>query len=286
MKLLIANPTVAVLLSTFNGERFLAEQLDSLVRQTHRSFVVLIRDDGSTDNTPMIVDSYLEKYPELIFRVRDDRGNLGAANSFLALLNAVDGQFYVMFCDQDDIWFPEKIDKFLLSIQRIESLQSTGVPVLVFGDMIVTDEFLSEISNSFWSFQRIQVDYCKDWRKILVSNCVTGCSSIINLYGVNLLKEFGSSPVLHDLLAGVLIAKSGVVEPMRTPTMYYRQHAVNIEGAKRFGFRYIFLRMHKFILVSAPKYFIFCRMVSLSPLIAIWLKSSSVLSRLLLSRSK
>lgn len=136
-----SEPVVTVLLSAYNGANFIGQQLDSLLLQTSKNFVVHVRDDGSTDETGDIVDLYALKNPGVVFHVLDDLGNLGAANSFLALLNHVKEPAYVMFCDQDDVWFPDKIEKFLSRIREVESDRPSGTPVLVFGDMVVTDDF-------------------------------------------------------------------------------------------------------------------------------------------------
>lgn len=281
-----SEPVVTVLLSAYNGANFIGQQLDSLLLQTSKNFVVHVRDDGSTDETGDIVDLYALKNPGVVFHALDDLGNLGAANSFLALLNHVKEPAYVMFCDQDDVWFPDKIEKFLSRIREVESDRPSGTPVLVFGDMVVTDEFLSVISDSFWAYQRIQVNGCGDWQKLLVSNCVTGCSSILNSQATHLLKTFDRSPVLHDLLAAVLVAKNGVVEPMPIPTMYYRQHAVNVEGARHFGVGYLASRLRRFITGSVPRYVAFCRLMGMPLWLAVLLKLSSIISRLMLGGTR
>jgi glycosyltransferase involved in cell wall biosynthesis len=281
-----SDPVVTVLLSAYNGADFIEQQLNSLLLQTSKNFVIYVRDDGSADATRDIINQYCLNNLGVVFHVCDELGNLGAANSFLALLNYVKEPAYVMFCDQDDVWFPDKIEKFLSRIREVEFGQPSGTPVLIFGDMVVTDEFLSVISDSFWNYQRIQVSGCRDWQKLLVSNCVTGCSSIINLQATHLLRAFDSSPVLHDLLAAVLVAKNGVVEPMSIPTMYYRQHAVNVEGARNFGVGYLVSRLRRFITDSVPKYVVFCRVMGMPLWLAAFLKLGSVISRLMLRSAR
>ena len=278
--------SVAILMSTYNGERYLKEQIESILIQTYREFVIYIRDDGSTDGTTEIIEKYKIEYPRLIFHIEDNHGNMGVARSFLALLDQVNSQTYTMFCDQDDVWLPEKIEKFVCKIQGVESQHKIDTPILVFGDMIVTDEKLSIISNSFWSYQKIQINNHKNWKKIAVSNCVTGCSSIFNRRALRLISEFGPSSVLHDLLSAVLVAKNGIIEPIYAPTMLYRQHAVNIEGAKRFGVLYIAIKLKRFFYSSVPRYIEFCRQISLPLWLAAWLKLFTTLSRLLPYKTK
>ncbi len=271
---------VAILLSTYDGERFVEEQLDSLLRQTHVELVVHVRDDGSSDATLSIVERCARADARIVV-VRDGRGNLGAANSFLALLSTVDAADYVMFCDQDDVWFPEKVARFVERVRQVEARHARGTPVLVFGDMIVTDEHLRPIAQSFWAHRRLLMDDYQDWRTLMFANPVAGCSAILNMPAVQLLDDFGPSPVLHDLLAAVLMARHGVVETLPTPTMHYRQHDSNVEGASRYGVGLLAARTIRFATASVPKYVALCRALSVPLWHAAWLKASTVLRRLL-----
>ena len=99
---------IAILMSTYNGERYLREQIDSLLNQTYKDWKLYIRDDGSTDETISIIESYVNDYPDLIVLLKDDLGNLGSARSFMRILSVVDADYY-MFCDQDDVWLPNKV---------------------------------------------------------------------------------------------------------------------------------------------------------------------------------
>ncbi len=102
---------VAILLSTYNGQRFLAEQLDSVAAQSYRDWVLYWRDDGSTDATRRLTRVFLDRLgPGRAVRL-DDNGRVGATESFLRLLRAAvrDGQQMVAFADQDDVWLPEKL---------------------------------------------------------------------------------------------------------------------------------------------------------------------------------
>ncbi|MFN3163396.1 MAG: glycosyltransferase, partial [Pseudohongiellaceae bacterium] len=110
-------PTIVILLSTYNGEQYLKEQLDSLFGQSYREFILLVRDDGSSDGTENILADYAIRYPEKMRIVRDEAGNLGASGSFSWLMQYALEQraelkldsLYLMFCDQDDTWYEDKI---------------------------------------------------------------------------------------------------------------------------------------------------------------------------------
>ena len=138
--------SLAILLATYNGEKFLAEQLDSLFSQTYSDFIIYAHDDGSTDQTVGILHQYQNKYPEKLI-ILDYEPTGGAKNNFYSLMQRVDADYY-MFCDQDDIWLPFKVDVSLKKIQGME-LTYICMPCLVFSDLRVVDHQLNTISDSF-----------------------------------------------------------------------------------------------------------------------------------------
>ena len=99
------NDRIEILLATYNGERFLAEQLDSIIAQTHKNWWILARDDGSTDGTLALLKAYKVQLVDKMEILEDGRGNLGSVGNFSALMEASTAE-YVAFCDQDDVWLP------------------------------------------------------------------------------------------------------------------------------------------------------------------------------------
>ena len=106
-------------MSTYNGELFLNKQINSLLNQTHINWTLYVRDDGSTDNTLNILKKYKKTYPFKINIIKDDLGNLTSAFSFMRLLSLVNADYF-MFCDQDDVWLPFKIEKTYNKMKEIE----------------------------------------------------------------------------------------------------------------------------------------------------------------------
>ena len=139
---------IAILMSTYNGERYLREQIDSLLSQTNKDWILYIRDDGSTDGTVLIVKEYEREYPYKIVLLEDGLGNLGSGCSFMQLLSSVNSDYY-MFCDQDDVWLSDKIEKTYLKLRTMES-EDIGKSVVVFTDLYIVDKSLNIISNSLW----------------------------------------------------------------------------------------------------------------------------------------
>ena len=110
---------IAILLSTYNGEKYIKEQIESLLDQTIKNWFLVIRDDGSHDKTVEILKEYSTSYPNKIFIDGSVRENLGAGKSFMHLLKITHADYY-MFCDQDDVWMPDKIERTLAKVKAME----------------------------------------------------------------------------------------------------------------------------------------------------------------------
>ena len=273
---------VVVALSTYNGEHYLGAMLDSLLRQDYPNFRIVIRDDGSSDGSAAIIDYYCCQYPGKVVRCHRLVGNVGVTRSFLSLLDSIEDDSYLMFCDQDDVWFNDKISTFMIRMREVES--NGAVPALVFGDMVVTDEELNVVAPSFWAYQSIDPDTASDWRRLMMSNVVTGCSSMCNPAAVVCLRTVPSLPVLHDHLAAVVVARHGVVAALHKPTMFYRQHKTNVEGAREFGLLYLLTRLNYFFREIVPRYRVMCKVFDVPIMLAAYLKLKSVCRRLIRKR--
>ena len=129
---------VDILLATYNGERFLQQQINSIFEQTHTNFFIYIRDDGSKDNTVSIIKEYVQKYPDKIAIIEDNFGNLGVTQNFNELMKYSTAN-YIAFSDQDDIWLPQKIEKSFNFLKEIEE-KHNNLPAFVYSDMKIIDE--------------------------------------------------------------------------------------------------------------------------------------------------
>ena len=275
-------PLVSICLSTYNGEKYLPYQLESLIAQDYHNFTVYVRDDGSTDSTKEIIERYCEMAPDIFSHVDNDCGtNLGITDSFLLITAKVPSSSYLMFCDQDDVWFPEKTRLFVEEILNSERVNMSSHPLLVFGDMKVTDSELNIICDSFWDYQKIETEKTDDWRRVLASNMVTGCSMIMNPCATILLKEeLSKINLLHDHLAAVLVSRYGTLLKLAKPTMYYRQHSSNNQGAGAFGTCYLLLNSMSFILKVLPRYIEACNELGVPVFTLLYLKLESTIRRL------
>lgn len=218
---------ITVLLAVYNGEKYLKEQIESLLNQSIKDIKIVIRDDGSTDNSAEIISFYCNQYPEKITSIIGVPSG-SAQKNFAELLRQCDSD-YIMFCDQDDIWLPQKIEKTLNAMKLAE--QSGTKPVLVHTDLKVVNQELSEIAPSFFEFQKlVQKDITLP--KLLVQNYVTGCTVMINRALKEKCGQIPNDCIMHDWWLALVAVLFGELVCVSEQTMLYRQHEDNQVGAK------------------------------------------------------
>jgi rhamnosyltransferase len=224
-------PPVTIVLSSYNGEKFIAEQIASIQQQTHPSWKLLVRDDGSSDHTIDIVQA-LAEVDDRIVLLRDDRGNLGPAASFGVLLehalNA--GAGYVALADQDDVWSPTKIARGLESMLRHEGQIGESKPILVHTDLTVVREDLRLVHRSFLAYQGLRNLADSPLGTLLIQNFVTGCTTLINRRLLQVAVPL-PSVIMHDWWLALCAAALGEIHYLPEPTVLYRQHGRNALGS-------------------------------------------------------
>lgn len=208
---------VQILMSTYNGERFLAEQIESLLAQTWENLEILIRDDGSKDKTPDILKGYSKEYKNIKIYLEE---NKGVNRSFFELLQKSDADL-VAFCDQDDVWLEEKIEK------AIEKLEGEKGPVLYCSNKILVDSAGTPMRK-------------QDMRKRhpgfgnAVVECIcTGCTAVMNREMAQIIKaRLPEHAILHDWWCYLAASYIGKVIFDEKAYIKYRQHEDNVVGAK------------------------------------------------------
>lgn len=233
---------IAILLATYNGEQYLQEQLDSLLSQTCQDWVTYIHDDGSTDQTMKVIEEYTTKYPQKFVKV-DGISTGGAKKNFFYLLSCVDAP-YLMCCDQDDVWLPEKVEVTFQAMKQLEQeyadsgKQEKEIPLLVFTELRVVDGKLNTIAERMSAIQQLECNRNRV-EDIMVQNNVTGCTMMINRCLLRMMN--GSDPkhpadvnqvIMHDWWCALIAAEYGKMKFIGTPTILYRQHGDNSVGAK------------------------------------------------------
>jgi len=218
---------IDVLLASYNGDRYIAEQIDSILAQTLDAWRLLIRDDASTDKTVAIIKAYQEKHPDKILLL-ESPVNSGSPVSNFGSLIAQATQEYVVTCDQDDVWFPDKLEKSLRRMQEEESLYPDA-PVLLHTDAKVVDPLLSLVEPSLT--RRLHLDMSRyQLRHLLVQNIVTGSTMMLNRKLYTNVKGFPPHTIMHDWWLALLACATGRVVYLDEPTILYRQHDNNVVG--------------------------------------------------------
>lgn len=231
---------IQVLLATYNGENYLAEQLDSLLAQQGVGFTVLVRDDGSTDSTLDIVQRYMHEFPGQ-FMLCEKEGRLGAAGSFDWLLSRSDAP-YIAFCDQDDVWSPNKLRILLERMHTLEADFGKDAPILVHSDLTVVDRDLHRIHSSFWKYSGLDARRHR-LVQLLISNTVTGCALLANRALVKRATPIPQEATMHDHWFALVAAATGHIAPVYNPLVAYRQHGRNTLGARAYGWKFILEKM-------------------------------------------
>ncbi len=232
---------VSILLATYNSSRFLREQLDSLFSQTFKEWVLIVRDDGSTDDTAEIIKQYQRQYKQIKI-LQDADINVGPQESFMRLLKETDSDYY-FFCDHDDIWLPNKVSDSLQLIITVEN-EHPGRPIIVHSDLKVVDENMQILSESFWKFSKINPNKLESKNLIQVFNCVTGCTMVFNKRVKELSIPYPPSIPMHDWwLAIITLQNQGIIKHITKPTILYRQHSKNEVGARNVNTSYFMKRI-------------------------------------------
>jgi len=222
-------PLVDILMSVYNGEKFLVDQLESLLGQTHKNWRLVVRDDNSTDASVRVLGEYRNRYPEKIVFVSDQRGQLGACQGFAQVVQHSSAD-YMMFCDQDDVWLPTKVESSLAELLRLERL-NPGMPIAVYTDLIVVDEELKVLAESFWRYQQV-IPQDNSLRALILDNVATGCTMIMNRQLKELAAPVPSAAVIHDWWFTLVCSVYGKVSFLSDRTVLYRQHGKNEVGAQ------------------------------------------------------
>lgn len=221
---------IAILMATYNGERFLNDQIDSFLAQSYPDWHLYIHDDGSTDDTQQILNGYAQAHPSKI-TILDYPPQGNTYLNFMSMLQKVEAPYY-MFSDQDDIWHSDKIEKTMLLMT--ETLEShPDVPVVIHTDLRLVKSNGDVINESFWKAAGIYPEMIKKPEQ-RITNVVTGCTMLFNqLAKEAALKYTPNGKPLHDEWVTLRTCfEHGIVIPLHEQTIDYRQHDGNVLGAE------------------------------------------------------
>lgn len=219
--------TIDVLMATYNGEKYLRKQIESILNQTYKNINLIISDDCSKDSTVQILREYEEKDSRV--KVYVQKQNLGYIKNFEFLLTKVENDIY-MLSDQDDVWKLNKIENTYNKLKE-------EVADFVFTDLEVVDTNLKQIYPSFNDFMKLtrKIKKYNGYERQYLYNCVTGCTIMSKKQFIEKILPLPakSKYLVHDMWMGLIISIYGKVAYLDEKTIYYRQHGKNQIGANK-----------------------------------------------------
>ena len=219
---------IDILLATYNGEKYLHEQLSSILAQTYTDWRIIARDDGSSDSTPEILEHFAEEHAGRLMILHDEDENLGCIQNFSRLLSYSDAD-YSMFCDQDDFWLPDKIE---ITLKKMKELEKHGEPVLVHTDLRVVDSEKNTLAESFVRLHKLNA-LPESRAGLMFKNSVTGCTVMINRRLRELAGELPESCTMHDHYLAEIALALGRLGFVDRAIILYRQHSGNVCGSHK-----------------------------------------------------
>jgi glycosyltransferase involved in cell wall biosynthesis len=208
-------------MSTYNAQQYLRVQLNSLLAQTYKDIQIVVRDDGSKDDTVRILAEYARRHENITYYAGS---NLGAIASFWNLMKRVELQEwgYLAFCDQDDYWLSTKVER---AVTHLKSNDDAGSPLLYCSKTQLVDADLKPLANE------INKEITPDYRNALIENVVTGCTTVLNreMYRIA-LSYIPKYCIMHDWWLYLVATCFGQVIYDEKPSILYRQHGGNVMG--------------------------------------------------------
>ncbi len=228
---------VRIMMATYNGEKYIREQIESIISQTYPNWSLIIQDDGSKDGTWAILEKYRDQDKRIFIR-KSTEAKHGAYYNFHSIANqekqSEDSFDYYMFCDQDDVWYGDKIEKMLSMISRV----SDDRAVFGYADMKIMDENGSVISESICQTEGLQFI---NNISLFFSHIIYGCNTIMNkkaFLAVPQIDTFDESVRIlsHDNLYAKFSGLFGEVVYLPDQLMSYRRHSNNVTSKHEYGY--------------------------------------------------
>jgi len=228
---------VIILMATYNGSKYLPQQLDSILAQSYDNWRLLIRDDGSGDETLNILKDYQKKDTRI--SILDNQGKkLGVIGNFFELIKSAPESDYYALSDQDDYWYPQKLEHAVACLEQ--NMSDKMKPLLYCGAKEIADENLNVQEISSFHHPKLT------WQSALVENLCTGCTCVFN----NTLRKLAVAYtpkrcVMHDWWLYLLAVGLGEVWYDEKAYIKYRQHGNNVCGDINSGWRLLRYRIQQ-----------------------------------------
>ncbi len=216
--------TIDILLATYNGGRYIEEQLESILSQDYKDIRIIVRDDGSTDETLNILYKWQSLNPQTIEIIEDDLGNLGPAQNFNLLMEYSKAP-YICFSDQDDKWIEHKLQRQLDRMHELEQ-KNPDKGILIFSDLIMCDGELEMTCPSLMENDKLNPKAVRT-NQLLMQNVPYGCTILINRRLLQQSAPIDSRALLHDHWLAVIASLIGEIGYIDEALVYHRLHGKN-----------------------------------------------------------
>ena len=227
-----SHTTCDVLLATYNGQQFIGELLDSLLAQNHPDFRLVVRDDGSSDATMAILRDYQPRFGGRMDIAEDATPTGSPMLNFEKLMQRSTAD-HILFCDQDDVWLPNRVAASVAMLTEAEKAHGADIPVFVFNDLVAVDGKLNPLNESYWAFKKIPPSMAKSLPQCLITSPILGCSAGVNRALVQRALPIHPKAVYHDWWALHVALLFGHVAWSDEKTVLYRLHGNNASAQKR-----------------------------------------------------
>jgi hypothetical protein len=218
---------IEVLLSTYNGAKYLDAFVKSLVDQDFVDWILTVRDDGSSDDTRARLELWRQRFPAKVRLIDEaEPRNLGFLRSFSRLLDLSRAR-YVMFADQDDIWLPGKMRLTLDAMRKREEQIGSDRPIVVHTDAIVVDQELHPIGRTAWANQGRSPEQRSIFPRVMVENVVLGCTAMLNRPLIDITATIPPEAIYHDWWVAMVASALGEMVAVAEPTLLWRRHTTN-----------------------------------------------------------
>jgi glycosyltransferase involved in cell wall biosynthesis len=228
--------SISIALAVYNGEKYLKELLASLESQTLRPVELVVVDDCSSDNSLDIIQTHSLPFEKKIYV---NQQNKGPIYTFKKATELCKGDF-IAFCDQDDVWLPQKLE---LSFNKIKEIDN-DIPGVAFSDLVVIDEKGNIIQHSFWKRMAIIPDTFS-FKDILFANIVTGCASLINKRMAAELLKMPLNVIMYDHWMALIAYSFGSYAYIKEPTVLFRLHTQNVTKKEKHSLVKVFFYDYK-----------------------------------------
>jgi glycosyltransferase involved in cell wall biosynthesis len=236
---------IDIVLASYNGEQYIEQQIRSIQGCEHYNELVsrfIISDDGSSDKTREIIQRCATTDPKIELHDAPRINNINTTVPLGPIANfnygiSLTTSYYIMLCDQDDIWLPHKIRVSFTRMLQLEQYHQSKnnqriSPLLVFSDMYIVDDELNVLEQSYFTLKHIEKNWHESFEQLLQQNVVSGCTMLFNRPLLEQAMPIPSGAYMHDWWFALMASRYGTLELINQPLILYRQHSNNTIGAK------------------------------------------------------